>query len=75
MDITKGKSTNNKLDGPVLNISIQGSSYSSVFSAAGELNSLQEQQEQKNKRYVLPENMKKEIPYHVWKYRNPEARR
>ena len=59
MDITKyfGKSTNDKLDGRALNISIQGSSSSSVLSAAREVKSLQEQQEKKNKRQVLPENI------------------
>ena len=62
MDIMKyfGKSTNDKLDGRALNISIQGSSSSSLFSATRELNSLREQQEQKKKQ-VLPENIKKEI--------------
>ena len=45
-----GKSTNDKLDGRTLNISIRGSSSSSVLSAARELNSLQKQQEQKKKR-------------------------
>ena len=38
-----------KLDGRALNISIQGSSSSSALSAAGVLNSFQEQQEQKKK--------------------------
>ena len=77
MDITKcfGKSMIDDLDGSALNISIQGSSSSSVLSAARELNSLQEQQEQKKKRQVLPENIKKEIAYHAWKYGNPDARR
>ena len=48
-DISKclGKPTNDKLDGCALNISIQGSSFSYVLSAARELNSLLEQQEQK----------------------------
>ena len=51
MDITKyfRKSMDDKLDGRALNISIQGSSSSSALSAAGVLNSFQEQQEQKKK--------------------------
>ena len=49
MDITKyfWKSTSDKLDGRALNISLQGSSSSSALSAARELTSVQEQQEQK----------------------------
>ena len=66
---------NGKLDFHVLNISIQGSSSSSVLSAARELNNLQELQEQKKKRQVWPKNIEKEIAYHAWKYGNPEARR
>ena len=52
MDITKyfRKSTNDKLDGRALNISIQCSSSSSVLSAPRKLNSFQEQQEQEKKR-------------------------
>ena len=70
MDIAKyfGKSTNEKLGGRALNISIQGSSPSSVLSAARELNRLQ-------KRQVLPENIKKEITCYAWKYISPETRR
>ena len=59
MDIAKyfGKSTNEKLGGRALNISIQGSSSSSVLSAARELNRLQEQQK-----------TEKETASSAWKY-------
>ena len=50
---------NGKLDFRVLNISIQGSSSSSVLSAARELNNLQELKEQKKKRQVWPKNIVK----------------
>ena len=59
----------------VLNISIQGSSPSSVLSAARELNNLQELQQQKKKQQVWPKNIEKGIAYHEWKHGNPEARR
>ena len=77
MDLRKyfGKSANDKLDGRTWNISIQSSSPSSILSAARELNSIQEQQEQKKKRQVLPKYITKEIAYHAWKYGNREARR
>ena len=54
-----------KLDGPAMNISIQGSLTYSVLSAASELNSIQGQQEQKKKRQVLPENIIQKIVYHA----------
>ena len=71
------KSTNDKLDdGRAMNISIlQDFTFSSVLSAARELNSFQEQREQKTKRQVLPENLKKEIAFHACKYGNPQTRR
>ena len=64
-----------KLDGRALNIYLQDSSVSSLFSAAKEVNSLQEHQEQKTKWQVLLENVKKEIVYHAQKYSNKEQRR
>eukprot|EP00794_Sanderia_malayensis_P010317 gene10317-11388_t len=77
MDVTKyfTKTTNDKMDGRALNASIPGSSSSSVLSAARELNTLQEKQEEKKKRQVLPEKIKKEVAYHALKHGNPEARR
>ena len=64
-----------KLDGRALIIYLQDSSVSSLFSAAKEVNSLQEHQEQKTKWQVPLENVKKEIVYHVQKYSNQETRR
>ena len=76
MDITKYlKKSSDKLDGRVLNSFVPCSSTSSVLSAAREMNSMQEKQDRKKKRQVLPEKVKKGMAYYVWKYGNPEARR
>ena len=76
MDITKYfKKSNDKLDGRVLNSFVPCSSTSSVLSAAGEMNSVQEEQDHKKKRQVLPEKVKKDVAYYAWKHGNPEARR
>ena len=68
------KESNDKLDGRVLNSFVPCSSTSSVLSAAGEMNSVQEEQDHKKKRQVLPEKVKKDVAYYAWKYGNPEAR-
>ena len=58
MDITKYfTKSNDKLDGRVLNSFVPCSSTSSVPSAAREMNSVQEEQERKKKRQVLPEQL------------------
>ena len=76
MDITKYfKKSNDKLDGRVLNSFVPCSSTSSVLSAVGEMNSVQEEQDHKKKRQVLPEKVKKDVAYYAWKHGNPEARR
>ena len=69
------KKSNDKLVGHVLNSFVPCSSTSSVFSAAREMNSVQEEQDRKKKRQVLPEKVKKGVAYNAWKYGNPEARR
>ncbi len=63
------------MDGRALNASIPGSSSSLVLSAARELKTLQEKQEEKKKRRVLPEKIKNEVACRAWKHGNPEARR
>lgn len=78
MDIMKyfRRSASDKLDdGRAQNIPIQDSISFSLISAARELNSFQEQREQKKKRQVLPENVKKEIGFYAWKYGNLQRRR
>ena len=76
MDITKYfTKSNDKLDGRVLNSFVPCSSTSSVLSAVGEMNSVQEEQDHKKKRQVLPEKVKKDVAYYAWKHGNPEARR
>ena len=39
------------------------------------MNNLQEEQDCKKKRQVLPEKVKKDMAYYAWKQGNPEARR
>ena len=76
MDMTKYfKKSDDKLDGRVLNSFVPCSSTSSVLSAVGEMNSVQEEQDHKKKRQVLPEKVKKDVAYYAWKHGNPEARR
>ena len=76
MDIKKYfKKSNDKLDGCVLNFFVPCSSTSSVLSAAREINSVQEEQDQKKKRQVLHEKVKKDVAYYAWKHGNPEAQR
>ena len=76
MDITKYfKKSNDKLDGRVLNSFVPCSSTSSVLSAGREMNSVQEEQDRKKKRQVLPEKAKKDMAYYSWKHGNLEARR
>lgn len=77
MDITKYfcRTSNDKLDGRPLNVSVPGASPSSTLCAARELNELQEQKEVKTKRQVLPGKIKKEVAHYAWKHGNPEARR
>ena len=76
MDIRKYfKKSNDKLHGRVLNSFVPCSSTFSVLSAAREMNSVQEEQDWKKKRQVLPEKVKKVVAYHAWKHGNPEARR
>ena len=76
MDITKYfKKSNDKLDGRVLNSFVPCSSTSSVLSAGREMNSVQEEQDRKKKRQVLPEKVKKDVVYYACKHGNPEARR
>ena len=67
MDIT--------LDGRVLNSFVPCSSTSSVLSAGREMDSVQEEQDRKKKRKVLPEKAKKDVVYYASKHGNPEARR
>ena len=76
MDIRKYfKKSNDKLYGRVLNSFVPCPSTSSVLSAARKMNSVQEEQDWKKKRQVLPEKVKKDVAYHAWKHGNPEARR
>ena len=76
MDMTKYfKKSDDKLDGRVLNSFVPCSSTSSVLSAAREMNSVQEEQDREKKRQVLPEKVKKDVDYYIWKHGNPEARR
>ena len=76
MDIAKYfKKSNDKLDGRVLNSFVSCSSNSSVLLAAREINSVQDEQDRKKKRQVLPEKVKKDVAYYAWKHGNPEARR
>ena len=64
MDITKYfTKSNDKLDGRVLNSFVPCSSTSSVLSAGREMNSVQEEQDRKKKRQVLPEKVKKDMTY------------
>ena len=64
MDMTKYfKKSDDKLDGRVLNSFVPCSSTSSVLSAAREINSVQEEQDRKKKRQVLPEKVKKDMTY------------
>ena len=74
MDITeyfiKSKA---KLDGRVQSF-VPCSSTSSVLSATREMNRVQEEQDREKKRQVLPEKVKKNMAYYVWKHGNPEAR-
>ena len=62
MDITKFflPTENDKLDGRALNSSKFEASTSSQTSAGRELNNLQEKEQVKKKRQVLPEKIKKE---------------
>ena len=77
MDIRKylqvGES--DKLDGRAMNASIPGCSLSSQINAARELNILQEKEQQKKKRQVLPETIKKSVAYEAWKNGIPVAQR
>ena len=66
------KKLNDKLDGRVLNSFVPCSSSSS---AAREMNGVQEEQDRKMKRQVLPEKVKKDVAYYAWRHGNPEARR
>lgn len=77
MDITKHfwESEYEKLAGGSLNISVSSSSFSSQLSATKELDTLQEKQDEKKKRQVLSEKIKKEAGHHILKYVIPEARR
>ena len=76
MDITKYfKKSNNQLNSHVLNSFVPRSSTSSVLSAARKMNNVQEEQDRKKKRQVLPEMIKKDVAYYAWKHSNPEARR
>ena len=76
MDITKYfKKSNNQLNGHLLNSFVPWSSNSSVLSAARKMKSVQEEQDRKKKRQVLPEMIKKDVAYYAWKHSNPEARR
>ena len=64
MDMTKYfKKSDDKLDGRVLNSFVPCSSTSSVLSAGREMNSVQEEQDRKKKRQVLPEKVKKDMTY------------
>ena len=62
------------MDGRVLNSFVPYSSTSSVLSAAREMNSVQEEQDFKKKRQLLPETVKKDVAYYAWKHGNPEAK-
>ena len=74
MDITKYfKKSNDKLNGHVLNYFVPCSSTPSVLSAAREMNSVQEEQNCKKKRQLLPKKVKKDMAYYAWKHGNPEA--
>ena len=76
MDIAKYfKKSNDKLDGRELNCFVTCSSTSPGLSAAREMNSVQEEQDRKKKRLVLPEKVKKDVAYYAWKHGNPEGRR
>ena len=46
-----------------------------MLSAAREMDSVQEEQDRKKKRQVLPEKAKKDMAYYAWKHGNLEARR
>ena len=46
-----------------------------MLSAARKMKSVQEEQDRKKKRQVLPEMIKKDVAYYAWKHANPEARR
>ena len=46
-----------------------------MLSAAREMDSVQEEQDRKKKRQVLPEKAKKDMAYYTWKHGNLEARR
>ena len=75
MDITKYfKKLNDKLDCCVLNSFVPCSSTSLVSSVAREMNSVQEKQDRKKKRQVLPEKVKSDMAYYAWKHGNAEAR-
>ena len=69
------KKSNDKLDCRVLNSFAPCSSTSSVFSAAREMNNVQEEQDRKKKRQVLHEKVKKDVAYYTRKHGNPEAKR
>ena len=64
-----------ELDSRALSISVSGLSLFSQLSAAKELNLLQEKQEDKKKRQVLPEKIQKEVAYNALKHGILEARR
>ena len=46
-----------------------------MLSVAREMDTVQEEQDRKKKRQVLPEKVKKDVAYYAWKHENPEARR
>ena len=65
VDVTKYfKKSNDQLDGRVLSYFVPCSSTSSVLSAAREMNSVQEGQDLKKKRQVLPEVQKTWLTSH-----------
>ena len=76
MDITKYlEKSNDKLDGHVLNFFVPCSYISSVLSAAKKIKRVQEEQDGKKKRQVLPEMVKKDVACYAWKHGNPESMR
>ena len=46
-----------------------------MLSAAREIYSVQEEQNRKKKKQVLPEKVKKDAAHYAWKHGNPESRR
>ena len=74
MDITKYfKKSNDKLDGRAPNLLFHALPLLQCF-LLQEMNSVQEEQDRKRKE-VLPEKVKKDVAYCNWKHGNPEARR